>query len=186
MTDNDITGLLHQWSGGEERALEQLTPLVYEQLHQLACRHFRRESAGHTLQPTALVNEAYQMLVGVDIDWKDRNHFMALCSRMMRRVLVNHANTRNAAKRGGDAMHVTYIEELADGAPALEADVLALDAALDELEAFDERKARALELHYFAGMTYAEMAEILGVAESTVHADLRISKAWLFKRLQAA
>lgn len=186
MPDNDITGLLHRWSGGEADALDRLTPMVYEQLHELACRHFRRESAGHTLQPTALVNEAYQMLVGVDVDWKDRNHFLSLCSRMMRRVLVNHANARNTAKRGGDAAHVTYIEDLSGNSPPLEADILALDAALDELESFDERKARALELHYFSGMTYAEMAEVLQVAESTVHADLRISKAWLFKRLEAA
>ncbi len=186
MPDNDITGLLHRWSGGEDAALERLTPLVYEQLHDLACRHFRRESAGHTLQPTALVNEAYQMLVGVDIDWQDRNHFLSLCSRMMRRVLVNHANARSAAKRGGHAPHVTFIEDMSAGSPALEADILALDEALNELETFDERKARALELHYFAGMTYPEISEVLEVAESTVHADLRVSKAWLFKKLEAA
>lgn len=186
MIDNDITGLLHRWSEGEEGALERLTPLVYEQLYNLAVSHFRREAAGHTLQPTALVHEAYQLLLGVDVDWQDRNHFLALSSRIMRRVLVNHANRRNAAKRGGDAVHVTYVEDSSGAAPGLETDILALDAALDELEAFDERKARALELHYFAGMTYAEMAETLEVGESTVHRDLRVSKAWLFKRLEAA
>ncbi len=186
MTDEDITQLLHRWSAGEAQALDRLTPLVYEQLHALARRHFRGESAGHTLQPTALVNEAYQMLVGVDVEFQDRHHFLALASRMMRRVLVNHAHARNASKRGGGALHVTWTEDLPSNDSALEADILSLDAALDELERFDERKARALELHYFAGMTYAEMAEVLEVAESTVHSDLRISKAWLFKRLEAA
>ena len=145
----EITRLLREWSDGDASALESLTPLVYGELQQIARRLFGRESPGHTLQPTALVHEAYEKLIGVDTDWQDRTHFYALAARMMRRLLVNHANARNAAKRGGDALRVT-LDESAVGSSADE-DLLDLDEALSRLAGFDERMARILELHYFGG-----------------------------------
>ena len=183
MTDRSITQLLHGWRAGDDAALEALTPLVYDQLKQLASRIFRNESAGHTLQPTALVNEAFQQLVSADIDWQDRNHFFALSARLMRRILVNHANTKKAAKRGGDALRVTFHDAQASSPAENNAEILALDTALEELAVFDKRKAEILELHYFAGLTYAELADVMQIAESTVHQDLRTAKAWLHQRL---
>ena len=185
MSDKEITQLLQEWRKGSDDALEQLTPLVYEQLRRLAGRLFSGESRGHTLQPTILVNEVFQRLIGTDIDWNDRNHFYALSSRMMRRILVDYAKTRSTAKRGGDMIHVTYHEDRASSEPTDIADVIALDAALQELDTFDSRKAEALELHYFAGLTYKEVGDVMDIAESTVHKDLRTAKAWLRNRLTA-
>ena len=184
MVARDITRLLKDWRDGDDDALRELTPLVYDQLHGLAARLFRGESAGHTLQPTALVNEAMQQLMGADVNWQDRNHFFALSARMMRRILVNHANARKAAKRGGDALRVTLHEDkyASDGA-ANDADILALDEALRELDSFDNRKATIVELHYFGGLTYVELADVMDIAESTVHQDLRTAKAWLRQRI---
>lgn len=184
MADKDITRLLKDWREGDDDALQELTPLVYDQLHALAERLFRGESAGHTLQPTALVNEAMQQLIGADIDWQDRNHFFALSARMMRRVLVNHAKSRKAVKRGGDALHVTLHEDRhASTNKVDEVEILALDEALRELESFDNRKATIVELHYFGGLTYVELADVMDIAESTVHQDLRTAKAWLRQRI---
>lgn len=181
--DNDITRLLLHWRRGDDAALDELTPLVYDRLRALAGKMFRSEADGHTLQPTALVNELFQRLIATDVDWHDRNHFYALSARMMRRILVNHANARKAAKRGGDALRVTLDESQRSGDEGDVADIIALDTALEDLHAFDERKARILEMHYFAGLTYAELADVEAVAESTVHQDLRTAKAWLRSRL---
>jgi RNA polymerase sigma factor (TIGR02999 family) len=183
MTEQNITRLLQQWRDGDETAMEQLTPLVYEQLRTLAARIFRGESAGHTLQPTALVNEALQNMLGANIDWQDRTHFFALSARMMRRILVNHANTKGAAKRGGGALRVTLHDAMATSDEHDDAEILELDRALSELAEFDARKAEVLELHYFAGLTYAELAEVMSLSESSVHQDLRTAKAWLRNRL---
>lgn len=184
MADKEITQLLMNWRQGDDDALEELTPLVYDQLHALAARLFRGESAGHTLQPTALVNEAMQQLIGAEINWQDRNHFFALSARMMRRVLVNHAKSRKAVKRGGDALHVTLHEDQHASAKKVdEVEVLALDEALRELDSFDSRKATIVELHYFGGLTYVELADVMDIAESTVHQDLRTAKAWLRQRI---
>ncbi len=184
MADKDITRLLKNWREGDDDALQELTPLVYDQLHVLAARLFRGESAGHTLQPTALVNEAVEQLIGANVDWQDRKHFFALSARLMRRILVNHANARKAAKRGGDALRVTLHEDRhAAGNGGNEVEILALDNALVELNAFDDRKAAIVELHYFGGLTYAELADVMGIAESTVHQDLRVAKAWLRQRI---
>lgn len=183
MADHDITGLLHDWRAGDDRAIEELTPLVYGQLRTLAANAFRGEKAGHTLQPTALVNEAMQRLIGADVDWQDRKHFYALAARMMRRILVNHANAKKAARRGGGALRITIQDAHASTEGDTEADVLALDDALCDLATFDERKAHAVELHYFTGLTYREMAEVMDIAESTVHQDLRTAKAWLHQRM---
>jgi RNA polymerase sigma factor (TIGR02999 family) len=184
MSDNEITQLLQSWRQGDDDALNQLTPLVYDHLRMLATRIFRNESAGHTLQPTALVNEVFQNLIVADIDWNDRNHFYALSARLMRRLLVNHANAKNASKRGGDAIRVTFHEGTAGTDAVNDADILALDSALQELQQFDSRKADILELHYFAGLTYAELADVMELAESTVHQDLRTAKAWLLNRME--
>lgn len=183
MADKDITRLLHGWRAGDEGALEELTPLIYDQLHKLAAHAFHGESAGHTLQPTALVNEAMQRLIGADIEWQGRTHFFALSARMMRRILVNHANAKRSAKRGGDAVKVTIQEGHGSTDAGTSADLLALDVALSEMASFDARKAEVIELHYFAGLTYSELAEVVGISESTVHQDLRTGKAWLQQQM---
>ena len=175
--------MLHDWQSGDERAFDALTRQVYGQLHTLAQRIFRGERAGHTLQPTALVNEAMQHLMGSDVDWRDRNHFFALSARLMRRILVNYANARKAEKRGGDALRVTIQESHAQTDADTSTEIIALDSAITELASFDERKAEAVELHYFAGMTYKELADVMDIAESTVHQDLRTAKAWLRQRM---
>jgi RNA polymerase sigma factor (TIGR02999 family) len=183
MTNQDITQLLRQWRDGSTDALEELTPLVYAQLRLLAGRIFRGESKGHTLQPTILVNEVFSRLIGREIDWRDRNHFFALSARLMRRILVDHAKGKQAEKRGGDAARVVFSEDIHGTESSDIAEVLALDAALADLNSFDSRKAKALELHYFSGLSYREIADVLGTAESTVHQDLRTARAWLNARL---
>jgi len=180
-----ITRLLTDWRSGDKQALDRLTPLVYAELKRLAERMFRGEAAGHTLQPTALVNEAFEALVRMDVSWQDRTHFFALSARLMRRILVNHANARRASKRGGGEARVTLSDDLAT-AEGPDHEILALDAALDELASLDERRARVIELHYFGGLTYPEIATALDISASTVHEDLRAAKTWLFERLDSA
>lgn len=183
MTDQDITQLLLEWREGSDSALEQLTPLVYNELKRLARRAFSGESAGHTLQPTVLVNEVFERLIGKDIEWQDRSHFFALSSRLMRRILVNHAKAKNAAKRGSGALRITMQDFHGHTDANASAEIIALDDAIKELATFDERKAKVIELHYFAGMTYQELAAVMNIAESTVHQDLRTAKAWLHQRM---
>lgn len=178
-----ITELLADWRSGNPAALERLTPLVYAELKRLAERMFRSESAGHTLQPTALVNEAFEALVRMDVPWQDRTHFYALSARLMRRILVNHANSRRAAKRGGGGLRVTLNEETAPEVGGPDEDILALDAALNALAREDSRSAQVIELHYFGGLTYPQIAAALSMSESTVHADLRNARSWLVDRL---
>lgn len=182
MHTDEITVLLRRWRDGDEEALAHLTPLVFDQLKQLAARIFRNERHGHTLQPTALVNELFERLIRSGVDWQDRTHFFALSARIMRRVLVNHAEARRAAKRGGDALRVTLQEESLGGGGE-EADLVAMDEALTALGEFDSRKSEMLELHYFGGLTYTELAEVMQLSESTVHQELRTGRAWLRSRL---
>lgn len=181
-----VTALLAEWRSGNQQALERLTPLVYEELKRLAERMFRRESAGHTLQPTALVNEAFEALVHMDVSWQDRTHFFALSARLMRRILVNHANARHALKRGGHDARVTLTDESAPATGGPDADILALDAALSKLALHDARRADVIELHYFGGLTYPEIASALGISSSTVHEDLRGAKVWLLEQLSGS
>lgn len=181
----NITVLLNRWSAGDEGALDALTPLVYDELHKLAQSAFRRERGGHTLQATAVVNEAWMQLANASVDWQSQKHFFALAARMMRRILVNHANAKAAEKRGGDAVMVTLDEEAITGDGGGQ-DVIDLDKALTELADEDERKAKLLELHYFAGMTYRDAGAALGVSEATAKRDLRFGKAWMRKRLEEA
>lgn len=179
----DITLLLNRWSDGDERAMEELTPLVYAELKQLSMRIFRSENPGHTLQPTALVSELYEKLVDTDIRWSDRNHFFALSARIMRRILVSHARVKGAAKRGGEAIAVTLNDEMIDSAGDMDIEIMSLDRAIGELAEMDPRRAEMIELHYFGGLTYAELADVLKVSEATVYRDLRVANAWLRSRI---
>jgi RNA polymerase sigma factor (TIGR02999 family) len=179
-----VTLLLGAWRRGDAQALNELTPLVYRHLHRLARGAMRGERPGHTLQTTALVHEAFLGLAGAKVDWADRAHFFAIAAQQMRRILVNHAEARRAAKRGGGAEHLPLEDALhVAGAPS--AEINEVDDALRRLAAIDERKAQVLEMHYFAGMTYDEIAAVLGVSASTVDGELRFAKAWLRSQLQA-
>ena len=180
--DPEITILLKDCSSGDETAGEKLTPLIYDELQRHAARLFRRENPAHTLQPTALVHEAYAKLIDVDVPWQDRNHFFAMAARMMKRLLINHANARNAVKRGGDAIRVTF-EEGQFGTPDHDAVLLDLTQALSELETIDKRKADLIELQYFGGLTLEEIASVTGLSSATIGRDLRFARAWLKDRL---
>ena len=182
MSNAEITQLLHDWIDGDEQSLETLTPLVYEQLRRIAENAFRGERPNHTLQATALVHEAYARLVGADVEWRDRSHFYALAARMMRRILVDHANARSAAKRGGGLRNVT-LDESVLVSPDTSDEILEMHEALNELAEQDSRKAEILELHYFGGLTYDEMGSVLGLSSSTLDRDMRFAKAWLRARL---
>lgn len=183
----DVTRLLRRWSDGDRGALDQLLPIVYDQLRGVAHRRLEGERAGHTLQTTALVHEAYARMAGADLRWKDRTHFFALAARTMRRILVDYARARTAGKRGGVAEPVRLdaltVEIVGDEGPGMDADVIALHEALERLEAQDERKARVVEAHVFGGLTYDETAEALGISAATVDRDLRLAKAWLAREL---
>ena len=177
-----VTQYLQHWKDGDPDAMDKLMPLVYQELHQMAQQRMRREGQV-TLQPTALVHEAYMRLVNVEVEWQNRAHFFALASSMMRRILVDEAKRRRAAKRGGgEAM--LLIEDLdAVQDPLQNADILALDGALEQLRKFDERKMRVIELRFFAGLTIAECAEVLKIGHATVERDLKMARAWLAHRL---
>jgi RNA polymerase sigma-70 factor (ECF subfamily) len=180
---HDVTQLLAAWQAGDESALERLMPLVYETLQEIASRYLRREDAGHTLQTTALVHEAYLRLVGADRAWEGRRHFFAVAATTMRRILVDHARARHRIKRGGEMQRVE-LDTIAAPGDTDPVDILALDAALTALSREDPRKAQAVELHYFGGLDYPETAAALGVGEATVHRDLRFARAWLRRALE--
>ena len=176
--DNDITRLLGEWRGGDDDAEEALVPLVYEELHRQARRMMAGERAGHTIQPTALVHDAYLQLRGSNVDWADRTHFFALSARLMRRLLVNHANARAAKKRGGGDVRVTLDEGLAASGDT-DLAILQLDEALTELRAIDPDKAQLVELQYFGGLSVAEMEDFTGLSSATIGRHLRFARAWL-------
>jgi RNA polymerase sigma factor (TIGR02999 family) len=178
-----VTELLLSWHGGNEAARDQLIPLVYDELRRLAQAHCARERSGHTLQPTALVHEAYLRLMGhQDLSWQGRAHFFALAALTMRRVLVSHARKHRAAKRGQGGVAVTLCEDHAVAA-AQNVDLLALEDALRKLEAIDPRQCRVVELRYFGGHTIEETAEALGISPATVKLDWSLARAWLFREL---
>lgn len=179
---SDVTGLLRAWRGGDRAALDELLPLVYDELRRIARRHMARERRDHTLQPTALVHEAFGRLIDATTPWEDRVHFFAVAATTMRRILVEHARKANRAKRGGGARPVTLDDAVVAATPR-SPDVLALDRALDRLAGMDERKAKIVELHYFGGMTYEEGAAALGISAATFHRDLRIGRAWLQREM---
>ena len=175
-----VTELLQAWRSGDEDALDRLIPLVHDELHRLAGGYMRRERSDHTLQTTALVDEAYMRLVDAEVDWKDRAHFLAVAATLMRRILVDHARSRGRGKRSG--VRITLAES-ALVAPGESEGILALDEAMTRLAARDERSARAVELRYFGGLTYAEIGNVLEVSDATVHRDLRVARAWLYREL---
>jgi RNA polymerase sigma factor (TIGR02999 family) len=181
----EVSLLLQEWKGGNPTARERLFPILYDELKRLARHHLRGESAGHTLQTTALVHEAYLRLVGADVAWEGRRHFFAVAAQVMRRVLVDHARGRGRAKRGGAAIAVPLREDLA-GAPERSASLVELDEALTRLSSLDPRKAQVVDLLYFAGLSYDETAEVLEISPATVHRDLRLARAWLFRELGAS
>ena len=179
-----MTELLAAWSDGDRSALDQLTPLVYEELRRMARRQMNRERAGHTLQTTALVNEAYFRLVDQkSVRWQNRAHFFGIAAQIMRRVLCDHARARLADKRGAGALRVSLVEAAALSDEQT-TDVLALDEALRELGEVDPRKARVVELRYFGGLSVEETAEVLKVSRSTVLHDWNMARAWLYTQVQ--
>lgn len=180
--NRDVTQWLAAWRGGDAQALDRLVPLVYRELQRLARQAMRGERAGHTLQTTALVHEAFIALADAQVAWADRAHFYAIAARQMRRILVNHGEAHRAERRGGGAAHAP-LEDALDVVGAPSAEISDLDDALRRLEAFDPRKAQILELHFFGGLTYEEMAEVLHLSTSTVDTELRFAKAWLRSRL---
>lgn len=189
----EVTQLLHRWSGGDRHALDELMPLVYQELRQLAASHIAREPSGHTLQPTALVHEAYLRLVRQNsVSFESRLKFYGAAAQMMRRVLCDNARNRKAQKRGGGAPHETLDIERA-AMPAVttgqDADVVdldKLDVAMEELEKLDERKVRIVELRFFAGLSIAEAAAALSLSPATVKREWTVARAWLASRLRAA
>lgn len=174
----DLTSLINAWQQGDERALDALMPHIYDELHRLARGQMRRESPAHTLQATALVNEAFMRLANMRLDYQDRKHFLAMAARTMRRVLVDHARQKKSAKRGGDARNLTLDEQAVAGdldGP----DVIELDVALTRLADVDQGMANAIELVFFGGLTYAEAASALGLSKTRLFDDLKLAKAWL-------
>jgi RNA polymerase sigma factor (TIGR02999 family) len=183
---HEITRWLGACRGGDPVALEKLLPLVYDELHRRAMQFFGRERSGHTLQPTALVDEVYLRLVNQrEAAWQNRAQFFAVAAQMMRRILVSHARARQAGKRGGVEQHITVIEELAAGAQR-DVNLLALDEALKKLETIDLEKSRMVELRFFSGLSIAETAEVLGVSPRTIDRQWQTAKAWLYREIATA
>lgn len=178
-----ITRLLHEWRSGDPAALEQLAPLVHSELRRLAGAYLRRERAGHTLQPTALVSELYLQLPNLaKLEWRDRAHFLGIAAYLMRQILVQHARTTRAAKRGGGAAKLSLDEALTVSAESSD-ELVRLDDALSELAKVDERKSKLIEMHYFGGLKGEEMAEVLGISVSTVGREMRVAHAWLMREI---
>ncbi|HEY7212297.1 MAG TPA: sigma-70 family RNA polymerase sigma factor [Bryobacteraceae bacterium] len=180
---HDITALLGQWQGGNQEALNALTPLVYNELRRLAQSYIHRERANHTLQGTALVHEAYMRLVDQrQVEWRNRNHFFALSAELIRRILVDHARAKMAGKRGGDQIKLS-LEEGMEPAATGDVDLIALDDALELLARTDPQQSRIVELRYFAGLKIEETAEVLGVSPATVKRDWAVAKAFLKREM---
>ena len=186
---NEITVLLRRWSGGDAEALGAVTELVYPELRRIAVGYLRREDDGHVLQPTALVNEVYLRLAALcGIEFNDRKHFLALVARMMRQILIDHARSVHAARRGGGAVQVSLDDSGLQAGSITQrgVDFILLDAALTALGDFDPRKARLLELRYFGGMSVQETAEMLGISSATVSREQRVAEAWLSQRMSSS
>jgi RNA polymerase sigma-70 factor (ECF subfamily) len=180
---HEITQLLAEWSDGNQSALDELYPLVYEELHRLARRYMSRERKGHTLQTTALINEAYVRLVDQrNVHWANRSHFFAISAQIMRRILIDHARRHAYAKRGGGAQQVS-LEEVAIVANEKSAEIIRLDEALTTLAKMDPRRCHVVELRYFGGLSNEEIAGVLNVSENTVTRDWNLARAWLHQQL---
>ncbi|MFO7306096.1 MAG: ECF-type sigma factor [Gammaproteobacteria bacterium] len=182
-----MTRLLSAWKSGDSRALERLTPLIYEELRNRARKYMRQERPGHTLQATAVVHEAFVRLVEMDIPWQDRAHFFAVAARQMRRILVDHAKSRLREKRGGTTTtsSIEDLDGLEIGPPtAGDIDIIEIDEALQRLAESNARLAQLVELHYFGGLTYQELSETLKISEATVDRELRLAKAWILSQIR--
>lgn len=180
----DITRLLQEWSDGDQTALTKLMPLVYDELRRLAHRYMSQERSDHTLQTTALVHEAYLRLVGqTDVRWQNRAHFFAVSAQLMRRILVDHARTQHAAKRGGAEVIKLSLDEAAHVPDECAAELIALDEALTKLADVDRQKSRIVELRFFGGLTLDEVAEMLNVSAPTVTRQWRVARAWLYREM---
>ena len=181
----DVTELLLAWSRGDRQALDRLVPLVYSELKRRAGAQLARERGSHTLQPTALVHEAFLRLVDQrSAHWNDRAQFFGVAAQVMRRILVDHARARGAAKRGGDAVRIS-LDDAGDASTSPETDILLLNQALERLARLDERQARVVELRYFGGLTVEEVAAVLEVSQITVKRDWAMARAWLYRELTA-
>ena len=181
VTQSEVTQLLGAWSGGDEEALDRLFPLIYDDLRRVARNRLRGEGPEPTFQATALVNEAYLRLAGMGVEWTGRVHFFAVAASAMRRILVDRARRRHAKKRGAGEKEIS-LEEI-DVAQQSSETLLALDQSLEALAAFDARKARVVELRFFAGLTIDETAEVLSVSHTTVEKDMKLAKAWLARHM---
>jgi len=182
----DVTTLLLAWSEGDDAALQELMPIVHDELHRIATACMAGERPGHSLQATALVNEAYLRLIGArQVNWQNRAHFLAMAARLMRRILVDFARSKQYQKRGGGAVRVTLVDDIALSAEPGR-DLVALDEALEALAKVDERKSRVVELRFFGGLTVKETAESLHVSPETVMREWKIAKAWLLRELRGS
>lgn len=182
-TTHEVTRLLTNWRSGDQKALNCLLPLVYDELHRIAARYMRGERTGHTLQTSALVNEAYLRLADYkQMQWQDRAHFFAVAAQAMRRILIDLARARKNLKRGAAAQRVSLNEAVlvTSGSGA---DLIAIDEALEQLAKLNQRQARVVELRYFGGLTEEEVAHVLGIAARTVRSDWKLARAWLYKTL---
>jgi RNA polymerase sigma factor (TIGR02999 family) len=183
-SESDITGLLVDWNNGDKAAMDKLLPMVERELHRLAHAYMRRENPNHTLQTTALINETYMRLVDQRrVQWQNRAHFFGIAAQIMRRILLNYARDQNRLKRGGKAIHVSLSEACVMPAEK-DREIIALNDALDRLEAIDERKAKVVELRFFGGLTVEEIAEVLKISNVTVMRDWSFAKAWLSREIQ--
>jgi RNA polymerase sigma factor (TIGR02999 family) len=181
-----ITRELQRWSDGDKLALEELLPLVYDELHRQASRYLSRERLGHTLQTTALISEAYVRLTEQKaVHWRDRVHFFGIASRLMREILIDHARKKHREKREGHRIRVSLDEGMSIATADKEVELLALDEALMRLSEFDERQSRVVEMKFFAGLNIDEIAEALGISSATVKREWHVAKAWLHKELYA-
>ena len=181
---NEITERLIAWGAGDRAALDQILPIVYQELRRMAGNYLRQENPGHTLQPTALVHEAWLRLIDqARVDWRNRAQFFGVAAQMMRRILVDHAKAKHREKRGGEAVKLS-LDETINLSQERAADLLALDDAIGELTRVDERKSRVVELRYFGGFSVEETAQILGVSPETVMRDWKMAKAWLYQQIR--
>ena len=181
---SEITQMLREWSGGKQEALDNLLPLVYDELHRQAANFLRKERLGHTLQTTALINEAYLKLIDrQDVNWESRTHFFAVAAQAMRRILVDYARAKHREKRGGDNVKLSLEDATLVAAKEKGIDLIALDEALNKLAKFDAQQARVVELRYFSGLSLEETAEALHVSRATVARDWEAARAWLHREL---
>jgi len=183
-TPEDVTSMLIEWSEGDREALDRLIPVVYDELHRIAERYFRRERSDNTLQPTALVNEVYIRLVKQSaVSWQNRAHFFGIAANTMRRILVERARARNASKRGSGDYKLDLTDVSGVPVDSSRVDLLALDRSLEHLESFDPQQSRIVEAKFFGGLSIEETAEVIGVSPATVKREWALAKAWLFREL---